>query len=183
MVLPYARSYIPSAFSGPTDSRGKIPILFQVLSINYESLLLPEAMFLHVNPTSLQLQYNKTIERFQTRGGWQEQHFGDTLTDISAEIVSGGFVNVETGLAVSNRRDTIAYEKFNHLVELFHNNGLVYDTRGNVQYRGRIRMIFEGGVYDGSFRSFGISEDSNQPFMITGDFAFRAEKEVANLLI
>jgi hypothetical protein len=182
MPTGYSNASIPSAFGGPTDGGDKIPLLFQVLSIDYESLLLPEALYLHINPTSLSLNYSKVVERIQTRGGWHEQHFGDQLVDVSAEIVSGAFINVDTGLAVQNRRETIAYEKFHHLLDLFHNNGLIYDTQGNVQYRGRIRMIFEGGIYDGSFRSFNVSESSSQPFMLSGDFAFRAEEEVVNLI-
>jgi len=174
---------IPSAFSGPKDTRGKIPLLFQVLSVDHDTRLLPEAMFLHVNPSSLSFNYSKIIERFQTKGGWQEQHFGDQLTDISAEVSTGAFVNVETGLAVQNRRETIAHEKFQHLVDLFDNNGLVFDTRGNVQYRGRIQLIFEGGIYDGSFRSLTINEAASSPFQFTADFSFRVEKEEISLLI
>jgi len=174
---------IPSAFSGPNDVRGKIPVLFQVLSLNHEETLLPEAMFLHVNPTSLSLNYSKLVERFQTRGGWQEQHFGDALTTISADVTSGAFINVDTGLAVTTRRDTIAYEKFLHLQEIFHNNGSIYDRNGNVQYRGRIRITFEGGIYDGSFRSLNINESASSPFQFTADFDFTVEKEVTSLLI
>jgi len=179
----YPVASVPSAFNGPNDQRGKIPLLFQVLSIDHESLLLPEAMYLHVNPTSLSFSYTKIIERFQTKGGWQEQHFGDQMSEISADVTSGGFVNVDTGMAVQNRRDTIAYEKFQHLVELFHNNGLVFYTRGNVQYRGRIRLMFEGGIYDGSFRSLNINETASSPFQFTADFSFRVEKEVTSLLV
>jgi hypothetical protein len=179
----FPRASIPSALSGWDDTRGKIPFLFQVLSIDYESILLPEAMFLHINPTSLSMSYSKNIDRFQTRGGWQEQHFGEQLLDISAEFHTGAFINVDTGLAVLRRRDTIAYEKFEHLVQIFHNNGLVYDTKGNVQYRGRIRLVFEGGTYDGAFRSLSINESATNPFNFTGDFSFRVEKEAINLLV
>lgn len=174
---------IPSAFQGPNDFRGKIPLLFQVLAPYSHELLLPEAMFLHVNPNSLSFSYSKVIERFQTKGGWQEQHFGDQLTDIQASVSTGAFINVDSGLAVQNRKDTIAYEKFQHLVDLFDNNGLVYDTRGNVQYRGRIQLVFEGGVYIGAFRSLSMEESASSPFQFTADFTFRVEQESIDLLI
>lgn len=177
------RRFNLASIPSPTQTKARIPLLFQVLSVDYETLLLPEAMYLHVNPNSLSFNYSKIIERFQTKGGWQEQHFGDQLTDIQASVSTGAFINVETGVAVQKRRDTIAYEKFQHLVDVFDNNGLVYDVRGNVQYRGRIRLTFEGGVYDGSFRSFSITEAASSPFQFTADFAFRVEKEVTTLLI
>lgn len=183
MPRRFSIASIPSAFEGPNDSRGRIPLLFQVLSPFDHERLLPEAMFLHVNPNSLEFSYSKIIERFQTKGGWQEQHFGDQLTDIQASVTTGAFVNVETGLAVQDRRDTIAYEKFQHLVDLFYNNGLVHDVKGNIQYRGRIQLVFEGGVYTGSFRSLSITESEGSPFQFTADFAFRVEKESINLLI
>jgi hypothetical protein len=173
---------IPSAFSGPNDQR-RIPMLFQILSPDYATLLLPEAMLLHVNPTTLSLSYAKVKDAFQTLGGWHEQHFGDQLTDVSCDVTSGAFINVDTGLAVASRRETIAYEKFYQLVDLFHNNGLVYDSDGTVQYRGRIRLTFEGGVYDGSFRSLTINESASNPFQLTCDFAFRVEKEAMSVLV
>lgn len=155
-------------------------MLFQVLSPEGEKLL-PEAMFLHVNPSSLNTTYTKIVERFPTRGGFVEQHFGDQLTDISCDVTSGAFIHVDGGLATQKRQETIAYEKFHQLVDLFHNNGLVYDTRGNVQYRGWIRLMFEGGVYDGAFRSLNITEMASGPFQFTCDFSFRVEKEVRDL--
>lgn len=175
----YPIASIPSA----KGLENRIPLLFQVLSIDLETPVLPEAMFLHVNPKSLSPTYTKNVERFQTRGGWQEQHFGEQLTTISADVSTGAFINVETGLAVTKRRDTIAYEKFSHLVDLFRNNGLVYDQKGAVQYRGMIRLVFEGGIYDGSFRDISISESEASPFQFTASFSFTVEKESTGVLI
>jgi hypothetical protein len=182
MTNALANRRIPSAFNGPQDAK-RLPVLFQVLSPDFQTLLLPEALVLHVNPSTMTLGYNKVIERFQTKGGWQEQHFGEQLTDMSCDVTSGAFINVDTGLSIAHRRDTIAYEKFYHLVDLFKNNGLVYDSQGNVQYRGRIRVTFDGGVYDGSFRSLNINESSASPFQLTCDFSFRAEKEAYSVWV
>lgn len=182
MATEFRQVRIPSAFSGPNDPK-RIPLLFQVLSPDMRTLLLPEAMYLHVNPSSMNLNYSKLIERTQTKGGWQEQHFGEQLTSVSCEVSSGAFINIETGLAVASRRDTIAYEKFYHLVDLFHNNGLVYDVEGTVQYRGRIRLTFEGGVFDGSFRTITINDSAENPFQLTCDFEFRVEKESHSVLV
>jgi len=174
---------IPSAYSSPSDNQGKIPLLFQVLSPDFETPLLPEAMFLHVNPSSLDMGYAKSVARFQTLGGWQEQHFGEELSDISADQTSGAFVNVDTGLTVLNRRDTIAYRKFVHLKELFHNNGAIHNDRGAIVFRGRIRLVFEGGIYDGHFQNISFSEAADTPFSFSANWSFKVEKESRNLII
>lgn len=177
------QAYIPSAFSGSQDTNSRLPVLFQVLSPDGRTTLLPEALVLHVNPSTMNLSYSKLKDSIQTRGGFQEQHFGDQLTDISCEVTSGAFIHVDTGLAVASRRDTIAYEKFFHLVDLFKNNGLVYDNKGVVRYRGTIRLTFDGGTFDGSFRSLNINESSTNPFQLTCDFAFKVEREAQSVLI
>lgn len=174
---------IPSAFGGTGETRGASPVLFQVLSPDYETLLLPEAMFLHVNPSSLDFSYTKRSSRFQTLGGWQEQHFGEQLSEISADATSGAFVNVDSGLTVLHRRETIAYRKFVHLKELFHNNGAVRNDEGAVVFRGRIRMTFEGGIYDGYFTDVSFSEAAEEPFSFTASWSFKVEKERRNLLV
>lgn len=178
----YARASIPSAFSGPNDRQGKLPLLFQVVSPDFERELLPEAMYMHVNPDELSMSYSKIVERFPTRGGWVEQHFGEHLSEISASNTSGAFVNVQSGLAVANRRDTIAYEKFQHLIDLFHNNGNIHDTNGVIQFRGLIRLTFEGGIYDGQFRNLSINESASTPFQLTADWSFKVQREVRSLL-
>lgn len=182
MASDFPRRSIPSAFSGPTDTT-RLPVLFQVLSPDRSTLLLPEALFLHVNPSTMTFNYAKIKEMIQTRGGFQEQHFGEQLVEVSCSVASGAFIHVDTGLAVRSRNDTIAYEKFFHLVDLFHNNGLVYDQRGVVQFRGLIRMTFDGGVYDGAFRSITINEAADSPFMLTCDFTFRVEREARSVLV
>jgi hypothetical protein len=172
---------IPSAFSGPEDTK-HVPVVFQIISPDRQTLLLPHAMYLHVNPNSLDLAYSKIITRISTQGGFVEQHFGDQLTDITASGSTGSFMSVQDGVTTVNRKNTIAYHKFQQLIDVFKSNGSVYDDRGVVQFRGGIRLTFGGGVYDGYFLNLEFSETSERPFDFEVNWSFKAEREVYNLL-
>lgn len=172
---------IRSAFSGSDDERFE-PVLFQILSPDLTTLLLPDFLFLHVNPASLDLNYSKTITRIQTLGGFVEQHFGDQLTQISATGSTGAFISVERGLTTFDRRNTIAYRKFQQLLSVFKSNGSVYDDRGVVQFNGRVRIVFGGGSYDGYFTNFEVSESAEKPFAFDLSWSFKTTKEARSLL-
>lgn len=164
------------------EASAKEPVLFQVLSPDEETLLFPIALFFHINPNSLSPSYTKLISTTQTRGGFLEQHWGEQLTEISSEQVSGALINVESGLAVRRRRETLAAYRFNLLEDLFHNNANVYDAQGNIVYKGYVRITFRGGIYDGYFSSLSITEDASQPFLITATWSFKVIKEARTLI-
>lgn len=172
---------IPSAFSGNNDTK-HIPILFQVVSPDMQTLLLPEALYLHVNPANFDVSYSKLITRIQTLGGFVEQHFGDQLTDISATGSTGAFISVDNGVTTLHRQDTIAYHKIQQLIDVFKSNGSVYDSRGMVQFRGRVRITFDGGIYDGYFVNLEVNESGDKPYEFEVNWSFKAEKEAYSLL-
>ena len=68
------------------------------------------------------------------------------------------------------------------LIDVFKSNGSVYDDRGVVQFRGRVRLVYGGGIYDGYFSSFEVSETADQPFNLEVSWAFKVEKETYDLL-
>lgn len=171
---------IPSAFSR-SENKGVYPVLFQVISPDGITPLLPKAMYLHVNPRNMSLSYSKQIERIQTRGGWVEQHWGDQLAAMTISVATGGFLNVNAGYTTALRRETVSYDLFENLVNLFHSNGSVYDDRGAVIFKGFIRMSYSGGVYDGHFTSLSIVEGAEAPFMFTADLSFTIERESQSL--
>lgn len=173
---------IPSAFSGPNDQNGKVPVLFQVVSPDKTTLLLPVFLYMHVNPSEISFNYSQNIERFETMGGFVEQHFGEELIDVSASNSTGTFVSVENGATTGNRRNTIAYRKMQHLIQIFKSNGSVYDSHGNVRFRGRIRIVFGGGIYDGFFETLEVSETADSPFSLELSWSFKVEEETQSLL-
>ena len=184
---PVFRSSFTSA-EDETNGLGKRPIVFDILGPDWETSLLPDDLkiVMHVNPTSMQVRYTRTVERIQTRGGFVEQHWGDAPSDVSFENVTGGFMRLYTGLSNNTnpkyggtRRETIAYDKFLDMLALFHNNGAVYDTNGNIVLQGILKMTFDGGVWLGWFSEFSRAEAAEKPFQFTFSSSFQVQREWA----
>lgn len=179
-----------SAFASANDEyagKGIRPVVFDVLGPDWETSLLPIDMrlVLHVNPQNFDIKYERNVTRIQTRGGFVEQHWGDGPQSISFEAVTGGFMRLYSGLSnITNpkyggtRRETIAYDKYLDMLALFHNNGSVYDSRGNVVLQGIIKITFDGGVWYGWFTTFSVTESADKPFMFNMSASFEVHKEV-----
>ena len=177
-----------SMFSSPTDRRKGIrPVVFDVLGPDWETSLLPEnyRLVLHVNPQSMGIKYQRQVTRIQTRGGFVEQHWGDGPIGIDFEAVTGGFMRLYTGLSNitsskygGTRRETIAYDKYLDLLALFHNNGSVYDSRGNIVLQGILKVTFDEGVWLGWFTNFSVTESTGRPYMFNMSASFEVHKEI-----
>ena len=167
-----------SAFQSADDEfngQGVRPVIFDVLGPDGETSLLPPGlrMVLHVNPKSMSFSHTKIIQRIQTKGGFVEQHWGDGAGTIQIEASTGGFKRLFSGLSNATggasdgrgtRRETIAYDKYQDLLSLFHNNGAIFDSKGAIAFHGKIKMTFDGGVYIGFFSSFERAEAAESPF-------------------
>lgn len=167
----------------PAERRkGAIPLAFQITSpFNRKKLLLPHALVMHINPSSLSETYTKKTERFQTRGGWVEQHWGDELTDLSADGTTGAFMNVHTGLSSILRQRTIAWDRYRDLYDIYHNNAAVHDPFGNVVLQGQIMLMYDRGVYLGRFRDFEVEETDESPFAFSLSWSFRVEQTILQI--
>lgn len=156
--------------------KGAIPLAFQITSpFNRNTLLLPHALVMHVNPNSFEETYNHKIERIQTRGGFVEQHWGSELTEISASASTGAFMNIYTGLTSVMRQRTIAWDRYRDLYDLYNNNGSVYDPFGNIVLQGSILLMYDRGNYLGTFRSFDVEETDDSPFAFKLNWTFKVE--------
>lgn len=186
-----------SAFKDQYDQytgMNKRPVVFDVLGSDYQTSLLPDdyKMVLHVNPKSMKMSSSKVIQRTQTRGGFVEQHWGEGARSISFDMATGGFMRLYTGLtnitqsdgltkggydSGGGRRDTIAYDKYLDMLALFHNNGMVYDDRGEIVFNGAIKVTFDEGIYIGWFNDFSVTESAEKPyqFELTASFTVRNE--------
>jgi hypothetical protein len=198
-----ANPLIPSAFNSFQDGllrQGKRPVVFDILAPDKETSILPNEvkLVLHVNPRSMNLQYNKLVSRTQTRGGFVEQHWGDALEQITFEGATGGFVRLYAGLsnkagssgagnlqgngseltAVQGRRETIAYDRYLDMLALFKGNGAVYDANGAIAIQGYLQVSFDEGVYIGWFDTdFTVTEDASQPYQFRMNSRFIIEEE------
>lgn len=185
-----------SAFRSATDefdpNLGVRPVVFDILAPDYETSLLPDSvkLVLHVNPRSMSLSYSKVIERIQTKGGYVEQHWGEGTRTITFDMATGGMKRLYSGLSNvtgggmdvgGTRRETIAYDKYLDILTLFHNNGSIYDTSGQIAFQGIVKISFDGGVYFGWFDSFSVSEAAEVPFMFNLSAQFTVSRETLRL--
>lgn len=193
------RASIPvfrSAFNSPQDefdsNLGIRPVVFDILAPDLETSILPEGikMVLHINPTSISFSYSKAIERIQTKGGYVEQHWGEGARSINFSIATGGFKRLYSGLSnitgggqdtLGTRRETIAYDKYLDLLALFHNNGSVFDSNGEIAFQGIIKMTFDGGIYLGWFSTFNVEESADKPYMFDLSAEFIVSHEILRL--
>jgi len=168
----------------PADRRANhpIPIAFQVTSpFSRTRVLLPHSLVMHVNPANLSESYTQKVERFQTRGGYVEQHWGQDLTEMSAEGSTGAFMNARTGLSSVLRQRTIAWDRYRDLHDLYLNNGSVYDPFGNIVLQGQIMVLYDRGTYLGTFRSFEVEETEESPFAFRINWSFKVEHTLMGL--
>ncbi len=190
-VTPVFRSAFKSKDDEFDTNKGTKPVVFDILAPDHETSILPDglAMVLHVNPSSMSLNYTKMIERIQTKGGFVEQHWGEGVDGIDFNMATGGFKRVFSGLsnvtggpgaydAKGTRRETIAYDKYLDMLALFHNNGSVYDASGKIVFQGMIKITFDGGIYFGWFSDFNVTEAAEKPYQFALTTKFTIDHEV-----
>jgi hypothetical protein len=167
----------------PAASRfGAIPLAFQITSpMNNQLALLPHALVMHVNPANFNEQHTKKVERFQTRGGFVEQHWGDELSGISCDGSTSAFMNLYTGTSSVLRQQTIAWDRYRDLHDLYRNNGDVWDPYGNIVMRGNVMLMYDKGVYIGYFSSFSSEETDSSPFTFALTWEFKVEQALLQL--
>ena len=197
--LPVFRSAFGS-YRDEFSGQGKKPVIIDILSSDQETSLLPLdlRMVLHVNPKTMTMHYEKNITRIQTKGGFVEQHWGDSAERISFNLATGGFMRLYAGLsnktgssfqgnlqstgsamtASQGRRETIAYDKYLDLLAMFHNNGSIYDVNGNIVIQGYMKITFDGGVYIGWFDGdFTVTESAQKPYQFELSTNFNIDRE------
>jgi hypothetical protein len=167
----------------PAKSRfGTIPMAFQITSpMNALEALLPHALVMHVNPANFSETFTKKIERFQTRGGFVEQHWGDELSEVSADGSTGAFMNLYSGTSSLLRQSTIAWDRYRDLHDIYRNNGDVYDPYGNIVLRGNVMLMYDKGIYIGYFSSFESDETDGSPFTFSLNWNFKVEQIIQQI--
>lgn len=173
---------------------GVRPFVFDIVAPDGVTSLLPDdiKMTLHANPSQIEYKYTKQRSLSPTLHGFVEYYWGDEPTTISFDVASGAFIRPYTGLSAvtgsvglengganigGTRRDTITYDKFLDLLAMFHNNGSVYDSIGQIVLQGKIKMTFDGGVWFGWFRSFSVTDDAESPYQFKVNLSMDVERE------
>ena len=169
---------------------GTRSFLFTISEFTSYDPLYDIALALYVNPNSLDETMTKSKTVSMTYGGFVEFHWPEELDSISAQQSTGGFLSPDFGYTaapsrkdsgtgiLSGRRGTLAYERFMDFLELFRNNGIIYDGKGSPVLRGRVIMMYDRGSFLGHFTSFEITEEDTMPFSFNLTWEFKVEKTI-----
>jgi len=150
-------------------------IIWEVTGIA-EQLEIPD-LAMAINPRNLSSKYSQLINRKRTIGGFIEEHWGEQLDDLSASGITASFIG-ERGLTNYARRDTDAFREFMEFVDIYRNNGSIYDTKtGQIVAQGSIVMNYDGSVFHGYFENFTIRETAVKQYDLEYDFTFKVTYE------
>ena len=139
-------------------------------------------LYMHINPTTFNQGFQKKIQRYTTLNAFVEEYWGEELDTISCTGSTGGFfLDGETeydvpSLVSRNRNQTKSFFKFQDILDLYRNNGDVYDSNGRVIKKGHVILTFDIGTYYGYFENFNYLEDAETPYRFTFDFSYKVEK-------
>lgn len=165
---------IRSSVASGTIQNPKV-IIWQVKGIA-QSLNVPD-LIMKINPSNLDESYTQLINRKRSLGGFIEEHWGEQLDSLSASGTTRSFFG-PNGLTNQNRRDTEGYKEFEQLVNIYRNNGSIYNERtGQIVAQGTIVMNYDDYIYQGYFETFSIKEVNNRPYNLDYDFTFKVTYE------
>lgn len=151
-------------------------LAFNIIEDIWNPTLILPPLYMQVNPSNFSQSFQKKINRYQTFAAQIEEHYGDELDSISCSASTGGFILEDFGLTTMDRTFTKAYFKFQDVIDVYRNNGAIYDSLGQVIKKGYIVLYLDPGTYYGYFESFNYTEDASMPFRFTFDFSFKVEK-------
>jgi hypothetical protein len=172
-----ARIRTPARPSSKEDNIKMVLGVDDLYDLNGGLVVIPE-ITLHVNPSDMDFQYKKLINRTRTRGGWYEEHWGDELDTIAVTASTGSFMDIRSGLSVEQRYQTLSMINFREIMSLFKNNACVYDDWGAIVSQGSVRIDYDNFKLYGQFSSFNFDEDDSQPYRFTFTFNFEVKKTV-----
>jgi len=154
----------------------KKSIMWQIRDIP-DKYRLPD-LVMNVNPTNLKTSYKQLINRRRTIGGFLEQHWGEELDSMSMSGITSNFYG-PLGLTNLKRRDTDSFREFEKFVQIYRNNGSLYDEKTSmIVAQGSIIMSYDSCIYSGYFESFNINETIDKNFNLQYDLSFKVTKEL-----
>lgn len=172
-------------------SRGGRPMLFGITSpSDVNEILYPIFLALHMSPESIDEKMTKSKNVVMTYGGFVEFVWPDDLSSLSCSASTGAFMSPEGGLVGASdapmadssfstgRRNSIAWERQEDFLELFRNNGCVFNSQGQPVLRGRVVCIYDRGMFIGFFSNFEVQEDGENPFTFKLSWEFKIEQTV-----
>lgn len=196
--MPSRLPYTPSPQVGEQlqyPARRGRPFLFQVTGPAGDPLY-PYLLAMHTNPESVDESMTKSKTVVPTYGGFVEYIWPDELDTVSCSGSTGGFIGPGTGLAAGRdgnvtpaggpsqavgdpgRQGTMAWERFQDLLELFRCNGNIFNPAGQPVLRGQVMLIYDRGIFIGHFTTFRPQETDDKAWSFQMDWEFKVERKI-----
>jgi hypothetical protein len=130
-----------------------------------------------VNPNELTWDLgNKRQQVDEPLEGNFESNFPSDFETLSVSGTSGAFIHDDVGILFTEREDTVAYQKFQALIEIIKNNGMTYNNEGRPTDVSPLNVYYLGAVWSGNFRSFISTEEDSSPIQFRIQFEFKVDK-------
>jgi len=108
------------------------------------------------------------------------------MTISCSGVTAGQYVfNIfgQGGLSQLNRVQSISYQNLLSLVMTYKNNGVIYERNvpgsvGTPVLAVSLFIYYDDKVYIGSFDSFTVEDDANQPYNLSYSFRFTVRYEI-----
>ncbi len=142
----------------------------------YNPVVILPPLYFQINPQNFEIAYAKKIHRYQTFDAYVEEYWGEELDTITCSNSTGGFISEELGLDTLNRARTKPFFKFQDILDVYRNNGNIYNSQGVVIKKGKVVVFFDPGTYFGYFENFNYTESAENPFRFTFNFTFKVQK-------
>jgi len=139
----------------------------------------PTVFTFYVNPQRITPTYAKLITETRTRGGWEVQHWGEELTSVRVEGVTGSLLVTEDPEVVAEDvTQSLPYKRLMQLKRLYHE-----DQRRRQEFPDdvvHLGMTYYDKIYIGYFESFdGPTASADQPNVIEYGFSFKVIQETS----
>jgi hypothetical protein len=136
----------------------------------------------YVNPIRVTPTHKKIVTQIRTRGGWEIQHWGNDLTELRVECITGG-MNFRT--TVKNNSDALlksetimnsyAWKKVTDLRTLYDQD----HKERNVAIKTLLGLTYYDAFYVGYFTDFtGPVADAEKPYIMTFSFTFKVQDTI-----
>lgn len=169
------------------------------IAIQLQQILDTPPLVLLVNPTEMNITYTK-IQSYQskTRYGYIFEAWGEEQPSISFSCTTGGWVagaadptnpygaqvsgttSSPSGYQYASRPFSSAGQQFNNLLQIYKNNGYIYDTIGKSYahlFVGSVVIDYDQWTYLGHIDSFNFTIDEGSPGRISSfDMEFKVTR-------
>lgn len=176
---------------GKSYIEGEGGVLFYLITPDKEGIteddLLPNEFDFHINPTRVTPVYSKLVTEIRTKGGWEIQHWGNNLTELSIQGKSGALLYTGDNTIAANQKkgimlapdtplyESLAWKKLMALKRLYELDYAIPDTRQNWEFG----LTYFDRFYIGYFINFnGPDADAEIPYIVNYSFTFKVTREV-----